>query len=335
MKNATINDIAKKLGISPSTVSRALNEHPKINVETKLRVKRVAKKLNYVPNPIAISLKNNTTTVIGVIVPEIMHDFFASAISGIEEVAYHSGYTIIVSQSNESFYREILNTNSLLQQRVAGLIVSISQTTKNGKHFQSVLERGIPLVFFDRSCKDISVDKVIIDDFKGAFDAVKFLIDKGYKRIAHIGGPVNLEICMLRLSGYQAALEKSRIKVEKDLIFHGDLHESHGYKTVDYMLKKNKMPDAIFAANDPIAVGAYQRLKEAGLKIPDNIGIVGFSNNKITGLLDPGLTTVNQPAFDMGKKAAEILINKINNRRNRTRPETFVLPTELVVRGSA
>jgi LacI family transcriptional regulator, galactose operon repressor len=335
LKHTTITDIAKKLGISASTVSRALNEHPDINEKTRIQVKKTAEKLNYVPNPIARSLKYDRTTVIGVIVPEIMHDFFASAISGIEEVAYHSGYTIIVCQSNESYDREVLNTNSLVQQRVAGLIVSISQNTMNSKHFRSVLERGIPLVFFDRSCKDIRADKVVIDDFKGALGAVKFLIGKGYKKIAHIAGPETLEICKQRLNGYLAALKEAHISVDHELIYYGNLNESHGYEAMECMLKKNIVPDAIFAANDPVAVGAYQKIKEVGLKIPDDIGIVGFSNNKITGLLDPALTTVNQPSFDMGKKAAEILIDIIKNEKGEDKYQTIVLPTELVVRDSA
>ena len=335
MRHTTITDIARKLGISPSTVSRALSDHPDINDNTKKKIRKLAKEFNYKPNSIAQSLKNNKTTIIGVIVPEIKHDFFASAISGIEEVAYHSGYTIIVCQSNENFEREVINTNSLIQQRVAGIVASISQNTKNGDHFQNVLDCGIPLVFFDRTCENICASKVVIDDAKSAFEAVSYLINKGYKKIAHFAGPDVLEICRKRFKGYSNALNTHGIKIRKDLICYGGLHENDGYNSMDLLLKKKITPDAIFAVNDPVAVGAFQRIKEAGLRIPADIGIVGFSNNKITTLLDPPLTTVNQPSFDMGRKAAEILIKQIENDTNHFKPITVTLEAELIIRGSA
>jgi len=334
MKHITLTDIAKELGISASTVSRALSDHPDINAETKKNVKRLAKEYYYKPNSIAQSLKNNRTTIIGVIVPEIQHDFFSSAISGIEEVAYHSGYTIIVCQSNENFEREVVNTNVLIQQRVAGIVASISQNTKNSDHFQGVLDRGIPLVFFDRACSDIEVSKVIIDDAKSAFDAVNHLTEKGYKKIAHFAGPKELEICKLRLKGYSEALKKAKIPYIEELICYGGLHETDGYNSMDKLLKENIIPDAIFAVNDPVAVGAFQRIKEAGLKIPSDVGIVGFSNNKITALVDPPLTTVDQPSFEMGKKAAEILVSMIENENQALKPKNIVLEAKLIVRSS-
>lgn len=211
MKHTTIIDIAKKLGIAPSTVSRALRDHPDIKNETKEQVKKVAEELRYLPNPIAQSLKSSRTTTIGVIVPEIKHDFFSSAISGIEDVAYQSGYSIIVCQSNESYEREVVNTNLLMHHRVAGVIVSISQNTKCGDHFQDLLRRRIPLVFFDRVCEDVVASKVVIDDYKSAFDAVTYLTEKGYRRIAHFAGPKELGICKKRWTGYVEALQRAQI----------------------------------------------------------------------------------------------------------------------------
>ena len=334
MKHTTITDIAKKLGISASTVSRALSDHPDIKDETKKKVQQLASESYYKPNSIAQSLKNNRTTIIGVIVPEIKHDFFSSAISGIEEVAYHAGYTIIVCQSNENFEREVVNTNSLIHQRVAGIVASISQNTINGAHFQAAVDRGIPLVFFDRACSDVEVSKVIIDDAKSAHNAVSHLINKGYKRIAHFTGPRDLEICKLRLKGYSDALAESNIPLQDELICYGGLHETDGYNSMDRLIKENNLPDAIFAVNDPVAVGAFQRIKEAGLKIPADIGIVGFSNNKITALIDPPLTTVDQPSFEMGKKSAELLIEMIENKKPLQKPKTIVLDTQLIVRSS-
>ncbi|MEG8947310.1 LacI family DNA-binding transcriptional regulator [Rosettibacter firmus] len=333
MRNTTITDIAKKLGISASTVSRALNNHPDISLETKEKVKKIAKELNYKPNPIAQSLKSNRTTTIGVIVPEIKHDFFSSAISGIEQVAYNSGYTIILCQSNESFEREVVNTNLLLHHRVAGLIVSISQNTKKGDHFNDVLEKGVPLVFFDRTCEDVDTYKVVIDDMKSAYNAVTYLIKKGYKKIAHFAGPIGLDICKKRMEGYVNALKENGISVNNELIRYGGLHEQDGYDSMNYLLEKKIIPDAIFAVNDPVAIGAFQRIKEANLKIPDDVAIVGFSNNKITSLVDPPLTTVNQPSFEMGKKAAEILINLIENK-NVVDTKEIVLNADLIIRRS-
>ena len=333
MRHTTITDIAKKLGISESTVSRALSDHPDIKQETKELVRKVAKEMHYIPNPIARSLKNNRTTTIGVIVPEIKHDFFSSAISGIEEVAYHAGYTIIVCQSNESYDREIINTNALIRHRVAGLIVSISQTTVNSEHFQDVLRRKIPLVFFDRVCEDIVASKVIIDDHKSALNAVKYLIHKGYKKIVHFAGPKELIISNKRMKGYIEAIQEAQVSLEEHSIYHGGLHEQDGYRSMDSLLKMNIIPDAIFAVNDPVAIGALQRIKEAGMKVPDNIALVGFSNNIIATLVDPPLTTVSQPSFEMGKKSAELLLQMIEDEEYK--PQTIVLDTELVERHSA
>jgi len=332
MKQATIVDIARRLQISPSTVSRALSDHPDIKEETKGLVRQVAKELRYTPNPIAQSLKSSRTTTIGVIVPEIKHDFFSSAISGIEEVAYQSGYTIILCQSNESFEREVVNTNVLMHHRVAGVVVSISQNTKSGEHFQDLLRRKIPLVFFDRVCEDVVASKVVIDDYKSAFDAVTYLIGRGYRKIAHFAGPRELDICKKRLNGYVEALKNAGHLVHEELIRYGGLHEQDGYESLDGMLKRNDLPDAIFCVNDPVAIGAFQRINEAGLKIPADIALIGFSNNIITTLINPQMTTVDQPSFEMGKRAATLLIDAIEKKVNE--PVTVVLDTKLIVRGS-
>lgn len=334
MKQKTILDIAERLRISPSTVSRALNDHPDINANTKIMVNKIAKEIGYVPNPIARGLRKNKTTTIGVIVPEIKHDFFSSAISGIEDIAYQSGYTIILCQSNESYEREVLNTRMLIQQRVAGIIVSISQTTKDGSHFKELIEHGVPLVFFDRVCPDVNAHKVVIDDENSAYEAVSYLIKKGYKNIAHLAGPTDLDICANRYRGYTRALQAGNISSNNELVIFGGLHEQDGYNSMSILLDQSKKIDAVFAVNDPVAIGAFQKIKEAGLKIPDDIGIIGFSNNKITGLIDPKLTTVDQPSYSMGKKAAEILIELIKNENKKILPITEILAANLIVRES-
>ncbi|MFA6470012.1 MAG: LacI family DNA-binding transcriptional regulator [Bacteroidota bacterium] len=332
MKHSTIIDIAQKLNVSPSTVSRALSDHPDVKKETKDLIKKIAEELRYSPNPIARSLKNSRSTTIGVIVPEIKHDFFSSAISGIEDVAYQSGYTILVCQSNESYEREVVNTNVLMHQRVAGVIVSISQNTKSADHFLDLLRRKIPVVFFDRVIEGINASCVVIDDYKSAFDATSFLLSKGYSKIAHFAGPKELGICLHRKNGYVDALKQNGIILHNDYVRYGGLHEQDGYNSMDAMLKENVIPDAIFAVNDPVAIGAFQRIKESKLKIPDDIAIVGFSNNKITSLVDPQLTTIDQPSFEMGRKSAEILLSAIED--NSSGPKNIVLNTNLIVRGS-
>ena len=333
-KHVTIVDIARELGLSPSTVSRALVDHPDVRNETKERVRHLAKKLHYFPNPIAQSLKSNQTRTLGVIVPEIKHDFFSSAISGIEEVAYQLGYSIILCQSNESFEREVVNTNLLMHHRVAGLLVSISQNTVSGGHFRDLLKRRIPLVFFDRACEDVSASRVIIDDYKSAFEAVMYLVRQGYRKIAHFAGPRDLAICRKRRDGYLDALRQAEIEVRDELILYGGMHEDDGYASMGALLKEGIVPDAVFAVNDPVVIGAYQKIREAGLSIPRDIALVGFSNNRITSLVDPPITTVNQPSFEMGKVAAKVLIEAIHSQRFDDQKKTIVLDAELIVRNS-
>jgi DNA-binding LacI/PurR family transcriptional regulator len=331
-KHTTIIDIAKKLGISPSTVSRALSDHPDIKNDTKELVKRTAIELRYSPNPIAQSLKNSRTMTIGVIVPEIKHDFFSSAISGIEEVAYQSGYTIILCQSNENYEREVLNVNLLMHHRVAGIVVSITQNTANDEHFQDLIKRKIPLVFFDRVCDDVKASKVMIDDYKCAFNAVSYLVSRGYKKIAHLAGPKDLGVCKNRLKGYYDALKQAKITSPDGFVKYGGMHEQDGYCSMNAILKGNILPDAIFAVNDPVALGAYQRIKEAKMKIPEEIAIMGFSNNKINGLVDPQITTIDQPSFEMGRKAAELLIQTIEEKL--LEPKILILDASLIARAS-
>ena len=335
MNEVTIKDIAKALEVSPSTVSRALSDHPDISDTTKELVIEKAASLNYNPNIVAQNLKSNKTKLIGVIVPEIEHSFFASAISGIEEVAYQSGYIIVVCNSEESYEREVVNTNALVSNRVAGLIVSISQNTTDSDHLKAVMNRNIPLVLFDRVVEDLNTSKVIIDDKTSAYKAVTYLIGKGYKKIAHLAGKQEINICRLRLEGYCKALQDNHLPVNENYISHGGLHEKDGYNSVAQMIKDNNIPDAIFAVNDPVAMGAFKKLKEDGFSIPEEVAIVGFSNNPITELIEPKLTTVDQPANKMGKKAAELIINQIESKESTIKFTTEILDTELIVRESA
>ncbi len=331
---ATIKDIAERLSISPSTVSRALRNHPDINPGTKEKIAALAEELDYHPNSIAQSLQKRRSSTIGVIVPAIKHYFFAAVISGIEDVFYEAGYTITVCQSNENYEREVINTRALVSNRVAGLLISTSQTTRKSDHFKMLQRRGIPFVFFDRVCEDINVDKVVVDDYEGAFKAVEHLILSGYKRIAHIAGPKHISISKDRFQGYFDALQKYNIPFEEELLICGGFNEEDGIFGFQKLRQLRKLPDAIFAVNDPVAMGAFMQIKEMGLKIPDDIALVGFSDIPGVSLLDPPLTTVSQPQYQIGQVAAKMLLQQIDHGPEVDVPQIEILKTKLIVRKS-
>ena len=331
----TIKDIARELKISPSTVSRALKDHPDISPATKKAVRELAQELDYQPNSVALSLRKSKTFTIGVIIPQLVHHFFSTVISGIEDVAYNAGYHVMLCQSNESYEREVLSTQALLASRVDGMLVSVAQETKDIKHFQSVLNRGIPTVFFDRVVNGLDTSSVVVDDFGGAYRAVEFLIKSGCRRIAHLGGPENLVISQNRRKGYEQALEDYGFGLDANLISSAGLTIEEGKRACGQLLERGEKVDAIFAANDPLAIGALQVLKERGIRIPEGISVIGFSNEPITSLIDPPMTTVAQPGFEMGQIATQLLIAEIqHNEEGDPVIDKKELKTELVVRQS-
>jgi LacI family transcriptional regulator len=336
LARTTIKDIAEKLNLSPSTVSRALHDNSEISPGTKRKVLETAEELNYHPNILARSLINQRSQTIGVIVPEITHNFFSAVISGIEGVAYDAGYVIILCESGENFEREVLNTQALVNNQIAGLIVSISQSTTESSHFEFLQRVGIPLVFFDRVCDDINTSKILVDDYGGAYKAVEYLIKSGYKRIAHLGGAEHLSISRDRFTGYLDALNTFEIPFNKDLHYFGGFHERDGIEGMEYLLGLKNTPDAVFAVNDPVAIGAYEVIKKRGLKIPQDIAMIGFSNNPVTAIIDPPLTTVEQPALELGKRAANILLEQIEalNAKKIYTPVREILETKLIIRKS-
>lgn len=337
----TIKDIARELGISPSTVSRALKDHPDISVETKKTVNQLATKLNYQPNTVALNLRQSKTNTIGVIIPEIVHFFFSTIISGIEDVAYRAGYNVILAHSNESQAREITDLKALFNSRVDGMLMSISRGTTNFDHIESILAKGLPFVFFDRVYNNAQLSKVIVDDFAGAKEATRHLIEQGCKRIAHIEGPPNLDISKQRLDGYKAALGEHGIKFQEELVVvcpSGTIEE--GKEATLKLLGLKNRPDAIFATNDPAAMGSMQAIKEQGLHIPNDVAIVGFSNWQFSALMDPPLSSVDQPGFEMGQEAARLLIRQIDTKgkdksHGEIPSETKILKTRLIVRASS
>ncbi len=330
--NVTIKDIARELGVSPSTVSRALKDHPDISIETKREVKELVDKLKYKPNAIALSLRNQKTNMIGVMVPQTVHHFFSSVISGIEETAMAEGYTVMIFQSNESFEREQLNMQALLKSRVDGALVSISKESNKYSHFREFMEQS-PLVFFDRAADLLETDKVVVDDFQGAFDAVEYLIKTGCKRIAHFAAPQHLQIGYKRQRGYISALEKYGIKVDDNLIIKCDTHEEALEKTEGIMRLQNP-PDAIFTVNDLTATGVLRVLKRMNFRVPEDVSVIGFTDGLVSTVTDPPLTTVSQHGFEMGKKATQILLGRIKNDLPTKDPITTVIKTDLIIRES-
>jgi LacI family transcriptional regulator len=331
----TIKDIAKVLGISPSTVSRALNDHPDISEGTKKEVAKLANELHYEPNVVAQNLRSQKTNTIGVIVPEIIHFFFSTVISGIEEVAYKAGYTVMFCQSGESYERELTDTKSLLNHRIDGLIVSFSKETTNFDHFKEAADK-IPLVLFDRETDELNVSKIIVDDYNGAVMATQHLINQKCTKIAHLAGPDNLSIGAERKRGYVDTLKKNNQSVISDYIlpcFKGTMDE--GFNAMQRLLELKVIPDAVFANNDSAAFGAMRAIKEAGLHIPNDIAVVGFSNWQFSSLTDPQLTTVAQPGLDIGRAAAKRLIAELQNKELQDEPITQVLKTDLIIRNSS
>lgn len=331
-RHVTIKDIARELGISPSTVSKALKGHPDISPITKKAVRELVDRWNYKPDPIAQSLQGGSSRTLGVIVPEIVHYFFSTVISGIEDLAYDSGYHVMFCQSNESYEREVKAVGTLLSSRVDGILVSISKVTTNFDHFRKIQEAGIPLVFFDRICEEIETDRVIVDDETGAFEAVKHLIETGCTNIVHLACPQNLQIGRNRKNGYLRAMKKYNIPVPDENIIKCDTSEEAKI-VVPALLMRDKKPDGIFAVNDLTAAEAMRIIKFHGYKVPDDIALVGFTSGMISDLTDPSLTSVEQHGYEVGKVAVGLLINNLEHY-NKVEVQTRVINTELVIKGS-
>lgn len=328
----TIKDIAKELGISPSTVSKALKGHPDISPDTKKAVRELVERWHYKPDPIALSLKSGLTKTIGVIVPEIVHYFFSTVISGIEDLAYDKGYHVMFCQSNESYEREVKAVETLMSSRVDGILVSLGKTTMNYDHFREIIKAGISLVFFDRVCEEIETDRVIVDDEKGAYDATRHLIETGCRNIVHLSGPQNLLIGKNRRNGFVKALEDYNMPWSSKNIVKCDTPEE-AELIVPELLSRNNPPDGIFAVNDLTAAGAMKVIKEKGFRVPEEVSIIGFTSGMISDLTDPPLSSVMQPGYLVGKEAVQMLIRNIE-KTNKDQPETMIIGTELLIKGS-
>jgi DNA-binding LacI/PurR family transcriptional regulator len=334
----TIKDIAKALGLSTSTVSRALRDSYEISPETKKLVLEYSEKINYRPNPIALSLKEKRSRSIGIIVCEIANSFFSQTINGIESIAYDMGYNVIIAQSHESYNREVLNVQYLASRSIDGLLVSVSSETQDLAHLKNLHERGFPIVFFDRIVDEMETHKVIVDNFKGAYDATEHLIKSGYKNIAALAGSEYLSITKERLNGYRKALEDHSIPFDENYIqhcLHGGMLYPEVENALNQLLSLPVKPDAIIASADKLTTNCMRYLKKRKISVPDELGLIGFSNLDLTDLLSPSLSVVRQPAFEMGQLSTELLIQMIESKRPVKDFERRVLPPQLLVRESS
>ncbi|MFT4094312.1 MAG: LacI family DNA-binding transcriptional regulator [Niabella sp.] len=328
----TIKDIAQKLNISVSTVSRALRDTYDVNRETREKVLALASELNYRPNFNAMGLVNRNSHNIAVILPYITNYYFSTVITGIQEVAYKHDYNIILHITNDAPERELYIIKNLAVSNLDGLLVSVSTNSDAGNHFQQVIETGVPIVFFDRVSDSIKTSKVMQDDYNGAFEAVEHLINKGYQNIAHIAGPEGLSFTQKRKKGFLDALKKHKLPVKERWIIHSGFSQEDGQEDAAKLFGRKDRPDAIFAVNDRKAIGAMITLKEKGICIGKDVGVIGFTNDPVAAIVNPTLSTIAEPAFEIGKRSCELLLKHISKRNFI--PEDVILPGTLIARES-
>ncbi|MBE7175536.1 MAG: LacI family DNA-binding transcriptional regulator [Mucilaginibacter polytrichastri] len=332
----TIHDIARELNVTVSTVSRALNDHPAISEGTRSAVKDMAKRLNYRQNKLASSLRSGKSFIIGVIIPSAEISFFGSVVHGIEKVANAHGYNVLLFQSNELPEFEERGIEAFIRSRVDGIIASIAKETTDFDHYREIRKNNIPLIFFDRANPELGAPGVTIDDYRGAYIATEHLIEQGYRRIAHISGQQHIRIFNERLRGYVDALRKHSIPLEDDLIVYGKVSIESGRACMKHLLGLKNRPDAVFAVEDYTALGAMQMAKENNIRIPEEMGFIGFANESFSQFITPGLSSIDQQNIRMGEDAARLFMQLIANRNeDEPQPENIILNPVLVVRESS
>lgn len=329
-----MKDIAQEFGVSVATVSRALAGSPHISKARREQIQNFAREHNFFPNAIATQLRQSHTTpskVIGVIVPQFTHYYFSTILNGIEQESSKRGYRIIVAQSDEQYEREVKICESFHQNKVCGIIVSQAKDTTNYAHFQQLIDAGIPLVFYDRICAGINASRVVVDDYMGTFNAVSHLIESGCRNIAFFGTTMNIEISKNRLNGYKDAIYQHGLKVNDDFVIQCDNRQDAERLTPSLLKKKNR-PDAFIAVNDETAIGILYATKKAGLRIPQDVAICGFTNSDSATACDPMLTTVEQRGVEVGKEAADILINFVEGQVPKNQVVKRIVKTRLILR---
>ncbi|HMG89447.1 MAG TPA: LacI family DNA-binding transcriptional regulator [Chryseolinea sp.] len=334
-EKTTIHDIAKKLNVTASTVSRALNDNPRISDATKKAVQKTALKLNYHPNQIAAALRNGRSNIIGVIVPTVDRSFFSSVVRGIEEIANQAKYNVMICQSYDDYDKEVATVEALLRSRVDGIIASFAKQTRDFDHFLKAKERGIPLILFDRSNDELEVSHVVVDDYLGAFKATEHLIQQGCSRIAHFAGAQRISIYRDRLRGYKDALVAHGLALTENLVIESNLQLEDGRNSMAQLLKGKEMPDGVFSSSAFGILGALQVLKEKNIRVPQDVALVGFSNEPYTSFTEPSITTVEQHSLRMGNAAAEIFLEEVLDEDKKFIPQKIVLKPELIVRQSS
>ncbi|MBN1950461.1 MAG: LacI family DNA-binding transcriptional regulator [Bacteroidales bacterium] len=331
-KPATIHDIANHLNISPSTVSRALSDHPRISAATKKLVVETARVLNYNPNRLASNLRKGAGSTIGVVLPLINRHFFANIISGIEKVTANRGFSVIICQSSEKLENEIESLHTLLRNRVAGILISLSSESRDNSHLKALKNSNVPIVLFDRSIEDPEFDKVIINDFRGAYLATSHMIDQGYTNILHFSGPLQISTYRRRFEGYRQALLDRGIPFDPKKVYENVINREKAELLTEELIRSGLPMDAIFSASDMSALGALIRLKAHHIKVPEEIGVAGYVNEPFAAFIDPSLTSIEQFGEKIGIRAAETLLKKIDGSAN---PEdTQLIEPELIVRKS-
>ena len=329
----TIKDLAKKLKISVSTVSRALRNASDINPETKQAVLALAKELNYEPNVMAQGLVKRKTKIIGIIVPVIHSNYFSEALSGMTEIANEYDYHLMFCQSNEDENQETKSIRKLVSCHVDGLLISVSKDTHDSTELEKVRQKGIPIVMFDRTLADFPCNKVVVDEYEGAYKAVEHLIKKGCKRIAHIAGPPNTSVSANRMKGYLDAITHYKLPIEKNLIYRCNAFEEDALEAIKKIMRLDPLPDGIFFINDLSAITAIKYLQKKGIDIPGTIKIAGFNDDPVSSMVEPSLTTVMQPGYEVGKLAMRMLVDEIHSPTNDF--QDIKLRTQLIVRNSS
>jgi LacI family transcriptional regulator len=334
-KDVTIYDLARELSLSPATISRGLKNSQSINKITAKRIIDKAEEMGYRHNNFASNLRNQKTHTLGVIVHELNSNFITSVLAGIEKVTTEAGYDLIIAHSSESFAKEAANSLNLFHKRVDGLIASLAFDTKGLDHFKHFEEKGIPVIFFDRVEEQSESTKVIIDNYKCGYQATEHLIEQGCKRIVIVTANLNRNVYAQRLKGYKDALFDAEIKFDEKLVLIKDLSEKCGQEAALQILKMKPMPDAAFITNDFTAAVCMQVLKENGIRIPEDIAIVGFNNDAVSKIVEPQLTTINYPGVDIGEIAARNLIGHLKGETKLSQTNTIVVRSELIIRKSS
>jgi len=334
-KEVTIYDLADKLDISIATVSRALKNDPVVNKKTKKKIFELAEKMGYRSNHFARNLRNQKTETIGVIANRLNSYFMSTVIAGIEKTINEDGYNLIITQSAELLKKEIAAAKTMFNSRVDGLLVTLSYETENLHHFDQFIKKNVPVIFFDRCEENDRIAKVLIDNQKSAYEATRHLIGQGCKRILHVTAPQKRNLYLQRMKGFRQALHESELEFNDDLVYICNLSMEAGAEAARYILKMKRMPDAIFVANDNCAVGCMLALKQAGIRIPQDIAFVGFNNDPVSKVIEPNLTTINYPGYEMGEVAARNLIHHLNGISPIHSTHTILLRSELIIRDSS